>query len=1029
MDTGRRLRAVGTCLALLAGCDGGEGRLESAASAAQQGPRVVDPRRDDEFSWAWRPGDGVLRDIRDWPGGVVPGCVEVPSRMEGRDAGPDDAGSPPDAALPDGGPPDAAPPDAEAPLPDQGPRPPPPELVRVVLREGAAGFDGVEDTYLSGVEHTAVPETVGNFGAAPQLVVFDAGVRVALLRFDLAGIPHDARIESATLQLHVESIEYPLDPTLFVHRVVGDWAEGTCLNQYECDADGATWETRGPGLGDWDVPGGDYDDLLATVPVADAGRVDVDLTAQVRRWVAGTQANHGVLLRAGRVFANSFVITASEADDAANRPALVVRFRPRPDVGAGSGPLAPRVENETCHFPPLERDLVALQPAWPALPLDRPLWFGGPPGDLRFAAEYDGTIWSFSADPRARDAEEFLQVDVTNATPEEGLLGLAFHPDYARNGRFFVAYSMAGPRRIRLSEYRRDPGDPRRASPDSERVLLEIPKQMEMHNAGDLHFGRDGYLYMATGDGGDDGDPFDNARRPSRLLGKILRLDVDGAAPYAIPADNPFADRRRVAGDDAPARPEVWAYGFRNPWRMGFDRETGDLWLGDVGEDTWESVEFVQRGQFYGWDDREGFVCQDALGADCPGEETGMRMPVHVYGRDQGRCVIGGRVYRGRALPELRGQYVFGDCNSGRVFALALDRSGAVPRVTGMRTLGRVDFGITSFGEDPDGELYVTTFAFGHALYKLAPRADDGAPVPPFPQRLSQTGCFRDTAAHAVAPGVVPFDVNMPLWSDGTDKLRFFALPPDGFIEYDADGAFDLPSGSVLIKTFLAPGAQRRLETRFFVRHDERWEGFTYKWNAQQTDADLLPGALDEALPGGLVWHYPSRAECDACHTAAAGHVLGPRSRQLNGDFDYGRRTMNQLEALERAGYLLLPSAPEELPAWPRLDDAGASLQDRARAWIDSNCSQCHRPGTPQPMDLRGHVPFASAGLCDALPRHGELGLVDARLIAPGDPARSILFHRLSRRGPNQMPPLGTRILEDAAVDVVRDWIRGLQCP
>jgi mono/diheme cytochrome c family protein len=137
---------------------------------------------------------------------------------------------------------------------------------------------------------------------------------------------------------------------------------------------------------------------------------------------------------------------------------------------------------------------------------------------------------------------------------------------------------------------------------------------------------------------------------------------------------------------------------------------------------------------------------------------------------------------------------------------------------------------------------------------------------------------------------------------------------------------------------------------------------------------------------------------------------------------------MNQLEALERAGYLLLPDDPAALPAWPAIDDAAAPLQERARAWLDTNCSQCHRPGTPQPMDLRGHTPFASAGLCDALPRHGDLGIADARIIAPGDPARSVLFHRMSRRGPNQMPPLGTAILEDAAVDVVRAWIQGLRC-
>jgi hypothetical protein len=213
------------------------------------------------------------------------------------------------------------------------------------------------------------------------------------------------------------------------------------------------------------------------------------------------------------------------------------------------------------------------------------------------------------------------------------------------------------------------------------------------------------------------------------------------------------------------------------------------------------------------------------------------------------------------------------------------------------------------------------------------------------------------------------------------------------------------------------------------ARHGDRWEGVTFRWNQAQTDADLLPGSLDEQVDG-LTWHYPSRSECDVCHSAPAGHALGLRARQLNRDVDYARGTMNQLEALERVGYVALPARPAALPAWPRLDDDRAPLEERARAWLDANCSHCHRPGTAQPMDLRGSVPFAAAGLCDAPPQHGDLGVDGARLIAPGDPPRSLLFHRLSRRGPNQMPPLGTRVVDGAAVDVVRRWIAGLRaCP
>jgi uncharacterized repeat protein (TIGR03806 family) len=698
-----------------------------------------------------------------------------------------------------------------------------------------------------------------------------------------------------------------------------------------------------------------------------------------------------------------------------------------------SGPLAPRVENRTCRLPRLPGGNIALERAWPGLGFDRPVWFGSPPdgSGLNFVGEIAGSIRVFDSDRRTRNADVFLQIEaVSSATPEQGLLGVAFHPDYANNGRLFVAYSAEGPRRTVLSEWRRDAANPRLADPNSERVLLEIPKTEEMHNGGDLHFGPDGYLYLATGDGGGNADPYDNARRPSRLLGKLLRIDVDAPVePYGIPADNPFARRPQARGDDAPARPEVWAYGFRNPWRFGIDRETGDVWLGDVGEERWEEVNLVQAGGFYGWDIREGDHCHDQQPETCPAE--GIEKAIHEYGHDEGRCVIGGRVYRGRALPELQGSYVFGDCDSGQVWAMSLDREGPRPAVREIKKIGESDFGITSFGEDADGELYVVTYSYGNNLLRIAPRPPeaDERPPEPFPRLLSDTGCFVDTAGHVPAPGVIPFDVNMGLWSDGSQKHRFLALPPGGYLEYEPDDAFDAPEGTVLIKSFFTPDGARRLETRLIVRRVAGWEGFTYKWNDAGTDAELLEQALEETIDtpeGPLTWHYPSRAQCDACHTPASGGALGLRARQLNRRFDYGRETWNQLEALEAAGLIVLPDAAHRLPSWPRLEDEGQPVEDRARAWIDANCSHCHRPGTSNPMDLRGTTPLAATDTCEVSPRFGDLGVRGARVLVPGDPDRSVLFLRASRRGSGQMPPLATERLDDAAVDIVRRWIEGL---
>ncbi|MCA9542218.1 MAG: PQQ-dependent sugar dehydrogenase, partial [Myxococcales bacterium] len=237
----------------------------------------------------------------------------------------------------------------------------------------------------------------------------------------------------------------------------------------------------------------------------------------------------------------------------------------------GPGPLAPRVENTTCHLPPAP-PLGALRvtPAWPNIVMQRPLWFGTAPGqdDLRYVVEQAGRILVFEAEnPPA--AEVFLQVGVSRNNNEEGLLGLAFHPDYAENGRFFVYFSASNPRRSIIAEMRRDPNNPRRADAASQRILLEVDQPFGNHNGGDLRFGPDGYLYITLGDGGSGGDPYGNGQQPDTLLGSILRIDVDRqdaacGLPYGIPADNPFAAERCQPGREPAGAPEVWAWGLRN---------------------------------------------------------------------------------------------------------------------------------------------------------------------------------------------------------------------------------------------------------------------------------------------------------------------------------------------------------------------------------------------------------------------------------------------------------------------------------
>ena len=299
-------------------------------------------------------------------------------------------------------------------------------------------------------------------------------------------------------------------------------------------------------------------------------------------------------------------------------------------------------------------------------------------------------------------------LDITErvlAGGERGLLGLAFHPNYRQNGRFFVHYTRKPDGATVVSEYRCG-AVPTTASPD-ERILLLIPQPYPNHNGGMLSFGPDGYLYIALGDGGSKGDPENRAQNREELLGKILRIDVDHGNPYGIPPDNPFA----IEG----GRPEIYALGLRNPWRFSFDIKTGNLWAADVGQYKWEEIDLITRGGNYGWRVIEGTHCfQPAIAC----RTATFSPPILEYSHEQGRCsIIGGYVYRGRSLSTLVGTYVYGDFCSGEIFALpdpAHSRTLAEARVLLKTTLQ-----ISSFGEDSVGELYVLDHRGG--VYRLTP--------------------------------------------------------------------------------------------------------------------------------------------------------------------------------------------------------------------------------------------------------------------------------------------------------------------
>lgn len=359
---------------------------------------------------------------------------------------------------------------------------------------------------------------------------------------------------------------------------------------------------------------------------------------------------------------------------------------------------------------------VQVGEAFPDLSFERPVGVYAPPdGSGRlFVLEQAGVIRVFPDDPAADQAPVFLDLrdQVDARRNEEGLLGLAFHPDFASNGRVYLDYTASGPDRTVLAEFQVDPSDPGRADPGSQRVILEVPQPYSNHNGGQIAFGPDGFLYIALGDGGSGGDPQGNGQNRGTLLGSILRIDVDGPSPgqgYGIPPDNPFA------GNAQGYREEIFAYGLRNPWRFSFDPATGDLWTGDVGQNHIEEIDLVEAGGNYGWNIMEGSSCYEPS-SGCDG--TGLILPVAEYDHDQGISVTGGFVYRGSEIPSLEGQYIYADYGSGRIWAL----NASTPENPGVRELLHTDLNIPSFGVDNAGELLIC--GFDGRIYRLAPSTE-----------------------------------------------------------------------------------------------------------------------------------------------------------------------------------------------------------------------------------------------------------------------------------------------------------------
>lgn len=719
---------------------------------------------------------------------------------------------------------------------------------------------------------------------------------------------------------------------------------------------------------------------------------------------------------------------------------------------------------------------------YPKLKIDFPINVVHQPGSDRIWTISQDRAYSLTSIRRFVDSEEVTETEILLPVDNRSAYDICFHPDFARNGYVYVGHNRpkpdGGEKYSTISRFHVNPQPPYEFDPKSETVILEWPS--DGHNGTAITFGLDRMMYVTTGDGTSDSDTNLRGQDLSKLTAKVLRIDVDHPAadkPYSVPPDNPFTGQAGIV-------PETWAYGLRNPWRMTTDRKTGHIWVGNNGQDLWEQVYFVRKGDNYGWSVYEGshpFYLTRQMGP------TPYVKPTLEHHHSESRSLTGGIVYYGRELPDLVGCYIYGDHSTGKIWGARHDGL----KVTWHQELVDTPFHITGFGTDSSGELLICDHAGGSdgGFYRLVPAVAGQAPST-FPSRLSDSGLFESVKGHVTKPSLIPYSVNAPLWSDGAIKSRYIALPGDSpKIDFSETKTWGFANETVLVKSFgieLIEGdalSQRWIETRLLTRQQNEWVGYSYIWNDEQTDAELVAkeGADREysiKTPAGvrkLPWHYPSRTECMVCHSRAAAFVLGLNTPQMNRSHDYGGHVENQLTVLERMNLFrdqdwwsetrnrLRETLKKKEPDDKAIADQIASLtatrdqrspvrsnllsftndkyerladpynphepiEARAKAYLHSNCAMCHveAGGGNAQMQLDFGSSLEKMKVIGQVPHHDKFGLPDARLIAPGHPERSVLLHRMSIRGRGQMPQLATTVVDKPAIEMLTEWIRQL---
>ncbi|MEL6671808.1 MAG: discoidin domain-containing protein [Bacteroidota bacterium] len=703
--------------------------------------------------------------------------------------------------------------------------------------------------------------------------------------------------------------------------------------------------------------------------------------------------------------------------------------------------------------------------------------------DSMYVSLLGGQIYKFRQDEDLDFSKMVKVLDINEkvkVTDNSGMYGFAFHPEFANPvhdgyGSIFIHYRYApdsvdgwGPGFVRVARYNLFPTGGKSVE-ETEIVLVQQYDRHHWHDGGGIFFGADGFLYFTIGDEGDAYDYSNVGQKIDyRMMSGMFRIDVDMdgskshpirrqpailpgdpmdssyTANYYVPNDNPWQD---VGGG---ILEEYFALGLRSPFRATLDTATNRIWLSDVGQFAREEIDTIAIAHNYAWPFREGsWPGPVAPPSDTIGIYT---EPIMDFNRDQAVAAIAGYVYHGQDHDtSIANKFIFAD------FGTRVIRSYDVATGNMEYMLSVTQGKPASFGYDHQGELYVlvmTDYATdGGKIMKLSRQTStNGNP----PALLSQTGIFTDIDNLVPADFMIPYELNVPFWSDGALKKRWLILPFDGEMSeqdeqiiYSENDPWELPIGAVTVKHFEFqvddndPSNTRRLETRFIVRGlNGDYYGLTYRWLQDQSDAVLLDQGMTDTLKvktkttdRTVLWEYPSRGQCMTCHNDASGAVLGPKTRQLNGDIYYPLtgRTANQLKTLAElnvfhrdidtttAGMAMKDVMAEK-------DDLSRSLDERAKSYLDANCASCHRPGNTihANFDARYNTPLAYQNLIFA---EGEkdLGIDGSRVILPGDTAMSLLYKRIAAvHTTYAMPPAAKNIVDTPGVALIAEWINSM---